>query len=288
MAEVHRKVDTGSGLQVRRYFGKGFGVKAGALRLSVARCSEGGRLLLPPVRPLLLLVLLLAASAADVLAQEQPVTVRGKVSGGDGEHTFYDLMIVNRRTRNGSFGNTDGTFAITALRNDTLLIGAGGYVTRTLLLSEFADSDLGDLQVTLRPWAIELKPVAVLPERTLKEIQADIAKLGFNEKDYRATGINAFESPITFLYQEFSRRERSKRQVAELRNEDRKRELLRELLQKYVEYDIINLSDDSFDDFIDFCAVPDEVIKGLSQYDFLIYVKKKYELYTSLGPTRLH
>lgn len=241
-----------------------------------------------PVRPLLLLVLLLAASAADVLAQEQPVTVRGKVSGGDGEHTFYDLMIVNRRTRNGSFGNTDGTFAITALRNDTLLIGAGGYVTRTLLLSEFADSDLGDLQVTLRPWAIELKPVAVLPERTLKEIQADIAKLGYNEKDYRTTGINAFESPITFLYQEFSRRERSKRQVAELRNEDRKRELLRELLQKYVEYDIINLSDDSFDDFIDFCAVPDEVIKGLSQYDFLIYVKKKYELYTSLGPTRLH
>ena len=43
-----------------------------------------------------------------------------------------------------------------------------------------------------------------------------------------------------------------------------------------------------FDDFIDFCAVPDEVIKGLTQYDFLIYVKKKYELYTSLGPTRRH
>ena len=76
--------------------------------------------------------------------------------------------------------------------------------------------------------------------------------------------------------------------VAELRNEDDKRALLRELLHKYVEYDIINLSNDSFDDFIDFCAVPDEVIKGLSQYDFLVYVKKKYELYTSLGPTRRH
>lgn len=214
--------------------------------------------------------------------------MRGRVSGGDGEHTFYDLMIVNRRTRNGSFANTDGTFTTVAQRNDTLLIGAGGYVTRTLLLSEFADEDLGNVQVTLRPWQIELKPVAVLPERTLKEIQADIAKLGYDEKDYRISGVNAFESPITFLYQEFSRRERSKRQVAELRNEDMKRALLRELLQKYVEYDIINLSDDSFDDFIDFCAVPDEVIKGLSQYDFLVYVKKKYELYTSLGPTRLH
>ena len=34
-------------------------------------------------------------------------------------------MIVNRRTRNGSFGNADGTFMVKALRTDTLLIGAG-------------------------------------------------------------------------------------------------------------------------------------------------------------------
>ncbi len=233
-----------------------------------------------------LTILALAATMASI-AQEQ-VTVRGQVQGGDGETVFYDLMIVNRRLRTGSFGNVDGSFAVNALRNDTLLIGAGGYVTRTVPLSEFPDGELSSLRVVLRPWEIELKPVAVLPERTLKEIQEDINKLGYKESDYRTTGVNAFESPITFLYQEFSRRERSKRQVAELLNEDAKRELLRELLHKYVEYEIINLGDESFDDFIDFCAVPDEVIKGLTQYDFLVYVKKKYELYTSLGPTRRH
>lgn len=221
-------------------------------------------------------------------AAQQQVTVHGKVEGGDGEKVFYDLMIVNRRLRTGTFGNVDGSFTVNAFRNDTLLIGAGGYVTRTVPLTEYTDAELASLRVVLRPWEIQLKPVAVLPERTLQEIQADIAKLGYKESDYREAGINALESPITFLYQEFSRRERSKRLVAELRNEDRKRDLLRELLRKYVEYEIINLSNESFDDFIDFCAVPDEVIKGLSQYDFLIYVKKKYELYTSLGPTRTH
>lgn len=223
-----------------------------------------------------------------VMLAQGPVTVHGQVQGGDGEKVFYDLMIVNRRLRTGSFGNVDGTFTVSALRNDTLLIGAGGYVTRTVPLSEYADGELASLRVVLRPWEIELKPVAVLPDRTLKEIQEDINKLGYNERDYRESGVDAFQSPITFLYQEFSRRERSKRQVAELRNEDRKRELLRELLHKYVQYEIINLGNESFDDFIDFCAVPEEVIKGLSQYDFLIYVKKKYELYTSLGPTRRH
>lgn len=237
------------------------------------------------MRKLLPLAVLLAATTT--CAQEQ-VTVHGQVEGGDGEKVFYDLMIVNRRLRTGAFGEVDGRFTVRALRNDTLLIGAGGYVTRTVPLSEFPDAELANLRVVLRPWEIELKPVAVLPERTLKEIQEDINKLGYNENDYRTHGVNAFESPITFLYQEFSRRERSKRLVAELRNEDAKRDLLRELLHKYVEYDIINLGDESFDDFIDFCAVPDEVIKGLTQYDFLIYVKKKYELYTSLGPTRRH
>lgn len=246
-----------------------------------------GRSLFSPTRMRRFFSPLLALAASATFAQQQ-VTVHGQVQGGDGEKVFYDLMIVNRRLRTGTFGNVDGTFTVNAFRNDTLLIGAGGYVTRTVPLTEYTEVELASLRVVLRPWEIQLKPVAVLPERTLQEIQADIAKLGYKESDYRVSGVNAFESPITFLYQEFSKRERSKRLVAELRNEDRKRDLLRELLRKYVEYDIINLSNESFDDFIDFCAVPDEVIRGLSQYDFLIYVKKKYELYTSLGPSRQH
>lgn len=235
----------------------------------------------------LLLASLLLLVGQAVFAQGD-VIVKGVVSGGDGEHVFYDLMIVNRRTRTGTFANTDGSFTARVQRNDTLLIGAGGYVTRTLPLGEFPDEALTTLRITLRPWSIDLQPVAVLPRRTLDQIQADIAKLGYKESDYKETGVDAFSSPITFLYQEFSKRERSKRQVAQLENEDQKRELLRELLQQYVDYGIINLSDASFDDFIDFCAVPDDVIKGLSQYDFLVYMKKKYELYTSLGPTRQH
>lgn len=236
-------------------------------------------------RILLLLALLMACST--LFAQDE-VTVKGTVRGGDGERTFYDLMIVNRRTRTGTFANSDGTFSVRAQRNDTLLIGAGGYVTRTVPLEEFPDDELLKLRITLRPWSVDLQPVAILPKRTLKQIQGDIEKLGYNERDYRETGINALESPITFLYQAFSKRERSKREVAYLENEDRRRELLRELLEQYVDYGIINLSDESFDDFIDFCNVPEEVMKGLSQYDFLMYVKKKYQLYTSLGPTRQH
>lgn len=242
-------------------------------------------MLLPTLRTLLLGSALLVGAIASA---QQEIIVKGKVSGGDGEHVFYDLMIVNRRTRTGSFGNVDGSFMVRALPNDTLLIGAGGYVTRTLPLEEYPATELADLRIVLKPWHIELQPVAILPERTLRQIQSDIDKLGYDPKDYRETGINAFESPITFLYQSFSKRERSKREVAQLRNADNMRELLKDLLHLYVEYDIIKLSDESFDDFIDFCNVPEATLKDLTQYEFLVYVKKKYELYSRVGPTRKH
>ncbi len=229
--------------------------------------------------------LLLTASVVD--AQEY-VTIHGRVGSSENERAHYDLMIVNKRSRTGTFGNADGTFTVQALRTDTLLIGSSGYRTSVVTVTDSVAKPSYHVYVRLLPVVRQLPELQVINERTLAEIQKEISKLGYREQDYRIGTVDALQSPITFLYQEFSRRERSKRLAAQLRNEDRKRELLRELLKKYVEYDIINLSDEAFDDFIDFCAVPDEVIKGLTQYDFLLYVKKKYELYASLGPTRQH
>lgn len=234
-----------------------------------------------------LLFLLLFLSAALACAQE-PVTIRGQVTSSSNDRAYYDLMIVNKRTRSGSFGSPDGRFTVQALQTDTILIGSIGHRTAMICMRDSTAKPEYDVVVRLLPLQVQLAAVEVLSQRTLQQIQKDIEKLGYRESDYRISQVDALQSPITFLYQEFSRRERSKRLVAQLRNEDRKRELLRELLQQYVEYDIINLNDEAFDDFIDFCAVPDEVIKGLTQYEFLLYVKKKYELYGSLGPTRRH
>jgi hypothetical protein len=221
----------------------------------------------------------------DLMAQEE-VTVQGRVFTTGHDRAYYDLMIVNKRTRTGSFGNSDGTFVVRCQRTDTLLIGSIGYQTMPITMADSIPKESYYVEIRLKSLQVQLAEVEVLPERTLKQIQQDIDKLGYRESDYRLSSVDAFQSPITFLYQEFSRRERSKRLVAQLENEDRKRALLKELLYKYVQYDIINLSDESFDDFIDFCRVPDEVMQGLSQYEFLLYVKKKYELYTSLGPSR--
>ncbi|MEO8067059.1 MAG: hypothetical protein ABI599_05135 [Flavobacteriales bacterium] len=231
-------------------------------------------------------ILVAVLSCTTGLAQE--VRISGKVTSTDPERVLYDLMVVNKRTRIGTFGNVDGSFTVKALKTDTLLFGSAGHQTQPVCLADSATREEYTFHLRLQQNVIRLREFRVVPERDLADIQKDIRSLGYNEDDYIIDGVDALQSPITFLYQAFSKREASKRLVAELRNEDRKRALLKELLKRYVEFDIINLSDEAFDDFIDFCSVPDEVMKGLSQYDFLMYVKKKYELYSSLGPTRQH
>ncbi|HRH37396.1 MAG TPA: hypothetical protein PK760_03570 [Flavobacteriales bacterium] len=237
------------------------------------------------IRFILALVLLTQVFA---LRAQELVNIHGRVLSSTADRSFYGLMIVNRRTRTGTFGDADGSFTVKALQSDTLMVACAGHYATALTMRDSVPRANYVVMIRLVPVVKQLPEVEIFSERTLQEIQKEISKLGYREQDYRLSTVNALQSPITFLYQEFSQRERSKRLAAQLRNEDKKRELLRELLRKYVEYDIINLSDESFDDFIDFCAVPDGVIKGLSQYDFLMYVKSKYDLYTSLGPTRRH
>ncbi|HRF82761.1 MAG TPA: hypothetical protein PL070_22075, partial [Flavobacteriales bacterium] len=78
------------------------------------------------LRYLLTLSLLIGCVVAG--AQEL-VTIHGKVITSSDQHTYYDLMIVNRRTRSGTFGNADGSFTVQALRTDTLMIGSIGHRT---------------------------------------------------------------------------------------------------------------------------------------------------------------
>jgi len=212
------------------------------------------------------------------------ITIRGEVFDPNTPNAFFNLLIVNKRTHKGEFGEPSGNFEIKAFKSDTILVGSIGYVTQKLCFADSVKREVYNVRIILRQLQYRLPEVEVISERELKEIHKDLESLGYDEKALRTTGVDAFASPITALYQLWSKRERSKRKLAELENEERKRELLKELFKKYVEYEIINLSDESFDDFIDFCNVPDDIIRSMTQYDFILYVKKKYELYTSLGP----
>ncbi len=215
------------------------------------------------------------------LAQQQEIC--GNVVGIDGQNTFSNLLIINKRTSVGVFGNTDGSFCVKALKTDTLIISSYGYNRFYLSVRDSVEKEKYQVHVLLQKLSVELKEFEVIPKRELDEIQKDIEKLGFDKRDYTMSGFEALNSPITYLYQTFSRRERGRLKAIELENDDKRRTLLKELLQKYVDADVVFMLDEEFDDFIDFCAIPDEILKYHTQYEFILLIKLKYKQYRSSG-----
>ena len=96
------------------------------------------------------------------------------------------------------------------------------------------------------------------------------------------TGINILESPITALYQAFSKKEQNKRWIQEQKYKDDQRRVVKELLRLYVAFDIINMTENDFDDFIQFLNMDDDFLKTSSEMELILFIKDKYEHYSFL------
>ena len=234
------------------------------------------------------LILLGIISPGNIFAQqvnnsiESRIRVEIQVLDSSTHSATFNLMVVNKRTQHGFFADPSGVFSLYMNNTDTIMIGAVGYRTHLFFLKDTVKRDIYRYTINLERLQVNLKTVEIFSKRELSQIQKDIQKLGYKESDYKLSGVDAYQSPLTFLYQAFSTREKHKRQVAEWKNEERKRDLLKELLVQYVDGGIIRLNNENFDKFIDFCAVSEVFMKGASQYEFAMYIKKRFEIYNML------
>ena len=211
------------------------------------------------------------------------VTLRGQVFTPKGA-PMTNLIIVNQRLQQGSFGNPNGSFKIKMRKTDEITIGSYGYHNVNLSIKDSVYQESYYVEVRLSPLSYQLNAVTVFGERELERIYEDIDQLGYNRKNYQTTGVNAVSSPITALYEAFSRRAQKEREAYRLINESRRRDILKELLAKYVNHDIIDLDDTEFDGFLDFCGVTDHQLQSMTQLDFVMHIKKKFKLYRQLNP----
>ena len=85
------------------------------------------------------------------------------------------------------------------------------------------------------------------------------------------------QSPITALYQAFSKKEQNKRWIAEQNYKDDQRRVVKELLRTYIAYDIIELDEEEFDNFIAFLNVNEDFLKTATEMELITFIKDKYE-----------
>lgn len=217
----------------------------------------------------------------------QTVNVTARLIDYNTKRYVNQGIVVNKSSNFGFFVELDGTFSTKLNLNDTILISSSGYAIARVCFKDSVATPSKIFTITLHKQEVNLKTLEIKPQKSLVEIQNALKKIKTPEADKlkRYEGVlgamSAVESPITYMYMQFSRMERSKRLVEELTNEDNRMELQRELMRSYLFNDIVNLNESQLDDFIRYCRLSDDFIRRSTEYELAVYVKKRYLEYVS-------
>jgi hypothetical protein len=203
------------------------------------------------------------------------ITVRGRVIDPTKTVAFYNMVVVNKALGKGIFGDYNGEFEITLPKGDPVGISVVGYNSVTLSFADSAYKPVYEVTVHLKMLSFTGSEVVVTPLKSLEELQEERASIAKREVPV-VTMENALTSPITALYIAFSKREQTKRLVAEMEYQDQQDDIVREILRVYVHNDIIDLDEEDFTEFITFLNLNTEFLQYASDYELITYIKEKY------------
>lgn len=222
------------------------------------------------------LLLLITTTGSIAFGQScEKVLLTGKVQDTLRPQNFYNLMIVNRTTGRGVFGLPNGTFNLYVENGDSITFSITDY--KNIGLKVIADSNCQSKQlIYIEQKPQDLQEVVVRPLKSLEQIKEERSTLALRETRM-VTGLEVLQSPITALYQAFSKKEQSKRFVAQKQYEDKQKAILQELLRLYVSYDIILLEEQEFDAFIAFLNVDETFLKTASEMELITFIQDKFE-----------
>jgi len=221
------------------------------------------------------------ATSTLVTGQCDKVLLIGRVEDTVGFQNFYNLMVVNKTSGKGVFGNPDGTFSVLVKDKDLIALSVRGYLPVSFIVEGNNDCQY-KVHKYLELKVEEIQAVVITPLKTLDQIKQERQGLVMRETR-EVTGLQALQSPITALYQTFSKKEQNKRWIAEQEFKDDERRVVKELLRLYVAYDIVSLTDDEFDDFISFLNINSDFLKTATEMELTTFVKDKFIHYKMIN-----
>jgi hypothetical protein len=239
------------------------------------------------VKPVVFLTVLFLFVAAFSKAQAPPVVspktilVTGYVFDLNDTNALPAPIIVNKRMQTGQSFAAGGQFSLSGLQTDTFLITAGGYEVKRICFHDSIPKDVYALKIGLSLRTNLLKSVSIYPVKDLNAIKREREALGVVETRQTIGVTDAFESPITYMYDRFSKYGKSRAEVAQLENQDKIHEVLKDLFRTYISAGVIDLDESEFDEFINYLNLPESYLKTASDYELAVTIKQRYLQYVS-------
>ncbi len=208
-----------------------------------------------------------------------PISVRAFVFDKKDSLLPLSTIILNKRTSTGQTSAPGVACLITGIKTDTFLVTSGGYEVRRICFADSITKESYTIRLALQIKTSNLTPVAIYPIKDLSQIQKERAAIGKAQTRQTVGIVDAASSPITYLYERFSRDGKSREAVAILENDDRKREILKELFRTYVRAGVIELEEDEFDSFINYLNIPEPFLRSATDFELATVIRQRYLQY---------
>jgi len=211
----------------------------------------------------------------SVNSSAQQVKLIGKLTDEATGKGLPNAFVVNFRTNQGVFCDLQGNFSINVQKTDTLIASLSGYYMQKFSLKDSLDKERYQIEIKLKMKTIQLRTFETKAPKTFDQIIQEADKLE-QQKQKSMDFVSAIESPITYLYMQFNRNEKSKRRIAELRRQDAKRDLIKEVFSKYMVSQILEVPEEETDEFIYYANLLNILELFETEYDLVFYIKTKW------------
>ena len=143
--------------------------------------------------------------------------INGIVLEQDSTTVMPYVYLINSRTGNGTITDFNGKFSIIAQNNDTLLFQYVGYARRKFpvaLIKNSNDSMKQNIKIVMHSMMVSMQAITVIANK-IKPNEIDYMKR-YIAQHAAPKGLDAFNSPITALYDQFSRKGKEQRKLQQI------------------------------------------------------------------------
>jgi len=161
--------------------------------------------------------------------------ITGTILDQDSSSAIPFAYVINTNTGNGEVSNYDGTFSIMGKDNDTIMFSYLGYYKRSIVIKNIRnvnDSVKKSINVVLTRTIYGLETFNVNAFK-IKPYEREYMERVINRP--KTKGVDAFQSPITALYDAFSHKGKANQKLAALYEQM----LIDELVEKKFNVEIL-------------------------------------------------
>jgi hypothetical protein len=200
--------------------------------------------------------------------------IKGRIVEPDSNSVMPFVYVINKTTGNGTMSDNAGNFYLKAGNQDTLVVSFVGFVRMKIPVTKLHPNANGEVTIVMKKIIYALGPVTVTSFKIKPYEREKMEKV---IQDAKIKPVNAISSPITALYDQFSKRGKEQRKLAAIFEQVFIDELVNQKINAEVVRKLTGDENIDYERFRKYCfALTDYYVLNHDGYDLYYKVMECY------------